>query len=91
MLRHETRFMNLQPKIPLFVSGFGPRAMGLAGEYGDGLVFGRETVGLPDDLLAAHATQLVRIPMLGDHHRSLNQAQAAAIGLYEALRQTENW
>ena len=57
----------------------------------DGLVFGRETAGLPDDLLTAHRDHLVRIPMLGDHHRSLNQAQAAAIGLYEALRQTENW
>jgi alkanesulfonate monooxygenase SsuD/methylene tetrahydromethanopterin reductase-like flavin-dependent oxidoreductase (luciferase family) len=39
MLRHETRFMNLEPRIPLYVSGFGPRAMALAGEYGDGLVF----------------------------------------------------
>ena len=43
------------------------------------------------DILAAHPANLVRIPMLGDHHRSLNLAQAAAIGLYEALRQTENW
>lgn len=59
--------------------------------FGDGLVFGRETVGLPEEILAAHAQNLVRIPMLGDHHRSLNLAQAAAIGLYEALRQTENW
>ena len=59
--------------------------------YGDGLVFGRETVGLPEDILAGHKDQLVRIPMLGDHHRSLNLAQAVAIGLYEGLRQTEDW
>lgn len=40
MLMHdETGYMNLDPKIPLYVSGFGPRAMGLAGEFGDGLVF----------------------------------------------------
>lgn len=40
MLMHdETGYMNLEPKIPLYVSGFGPRAMGLAGEFGDGLVF----------------------------------------------------
>ena len=58
---------------------------------GDGLVFGRETQGLPEDLLEAHPDHLVRIPMLGDFHRSLNLAQAAAIGLYEALRQTEGW
>jgi alkanesulfonate monooxygenase SsuD/methylene tetrahydromethanopterin reductase-like flavin-dependent oxidoreductase (luciferase family) len=30
-------YMNLAPRIPLYVSGFGPRAMALAGEYGDGL------------------------------------------------------
>jgi alkanesulfonate monooxygenase SsuD/methylene tetrahydromethanopterin reductase-like flavin-dependent oxidoreductase (luciferase family) len=39
MLMHETEYMNLEPRIPLYVSGFGPRAMSLAGEYGDGLVF----------------------------------------------------
>jgi tRNA (cytidine/uridine-2'-O-)-methyltransferase len=59
--------------------------------FGDALVFGRETAGLPPELVEAHREQLVRIPMLGDHHRSLNLAQAAAIGLYEALRQTEGW
>jgi tRNA (cytidine/uridine-2'-O-)-methyltransferase len=58
---------------------------------GDGLVFGRETRGLPDDLLEAHAPDLVKIPMVGEFHRSLNVAQAAAIGLYEALRQTRGW
>ncbi|WP_089942178.1 LLM class flavin-dependent oxidoreductase [Candidatus Entotheonella palauensis] len=39
MLMHEYKYMNLEPKIPLYVSGFGPPAMRLAGEYGDGLVF----------------------------------------------------
>ena len=39
MLMHEYKYMSLEPKIPLYVSGFGPRAMRLAGEYGDGLVF----------------------------------------------------
>lgn len=60
-------------------------------EYGDGLVFGRETRGLPEEILQAYPDHLVRIPMLGGFHRSLNLAQAAAIGLYEALRQTEGW
>jgi 5,10-methylenetetrahydromethanopterin reductase len=36
LLMHETEYMNLRPRIPLYVSGFGPRAMALAGEYGDG-------------------------------------------------------
>jgi 5,10-methylenetetrahydromethanopterin reductase len=39
MLMHEREYMNLEPRIPLYVSGFGPRAMELAGRYGDGLVF----------------------------------------------------
>lgn len=53
---------------------------------GDALVFGRESVGLPDVLLQAHADRLVAIPMLGPV-RSLNLANAVSIGLYEALRQ----
>jgi alkanesulfonate monooxygenase SsuD/methylene tetrahydromethanopterin reductase-like flavin-dependent oxidoreductase (luciferase family) len=39
MLMRETKYMSLEPKIPLYVSGFGPRAMELAGKHGDGLVF----------------------------------------------------
>jgi len=52
---------------------------------GDFLVFGRETKGLPDSLLAAHADQLLTIPMKGT--RSLNLATAVAIILFEAVRQ----
>jgi alkanesulfonate monooxygenase SsuD/methylene tetrahydromethanopterin reductase-like flavin-dependent oxidoreductase (luciferase family) len=47
LLMHEFAYMNLAPKIPLYVSGFGPRAMGLAGEYGDGLVFAIPPRGVP--------------------------------------------
>ena len=53
---------------------------------GDFLVFGKETAGLPKPLLAAHASEAIRIPM-GDGQRSLNLSNAAAIVLYEALRQ----
>lgn len=60
-------------------------------QEGDGLVFGRETRGLSDEMLAAYPDQLVTIPMPGEFHRSLNLAQAAAVGLYEALRQTRGW
>jgi len=58
---------------------------------GDGLVLGCETKGLPPAILASHRDSLVKIPMPGDFHRSLNQAQAAAVVLYEALRQTQGW
>lgn len=51
------------------------------------LVFGRETRGLPDNILASFPDRKIRIPML-DIGRSLNLANSAAIVLYEALRQT---
>lgn len=52
---------------------------------GDSLVFGRETKGLPNRLLAAHAEELLTIPMQGT--RSLNLATAVGIVLFEAIRQ----
>ena len=52
---------------------------------GDALVFGRESVGLPDDLLARFPERAVGIPTLGAV-RSLNLANAVGIALYEALR-----
>lgn len=53
---------------------------------GDFLVFGKETAGLPKTLLKEHAKETIRIPM-GAGQRSLNLSNAAAIILYEALRQ----
>lgn len=52
----------------------------------DFLVFGKETAGLPEALLAANAEATIRIPMQPDI-RSLNLANSVAIILYEALRQ----
>src|ERR1044072_156057 len=54
----------------------------------DCLVFGRETKGLSEDLLHANWERCVTIPMLNSKVRSLNLANAVAIVLYEALRQT---
>jgi len=53
---------------------------------GDALVFGKESVGLPEELLAERADQVVGIPTLGAV-RSHNLGNAVAIALYEALRQ----
>lgn len=50
------------------------------------LVFGKETAGLPEALLQAHPDDCVRIPMR-TNLRSLNLSNAAAIGVYEVLRQ----
>jgi tRNA (cytidine/uridine-2'-O-)-methyltransferase len=54
---------------------------------GDFLVFGRETKGLPETLLAQHAPQCVTIPMRDETTRSLNLATAVGIAVYEAWRQ----
>ena len=53
---------------------------------GDFLVFGKETAGLPKDLLLKNADRAIRIPM-GESQRSLNLSNSVAIVLYEALRQ----
>lgn len=61
---------------------------GVSYRGGDGLVFGSESRGLPRALLEAHADRVVRIPMAAAA-RSLNLATAAAVGVYEALRQIQ--
>lgn len=61
----------------------------LAAAYapGDALVFGRESVGLSEELLAAHSDRVIGIPTLGAV-RSLNLANAVGIALFEAHRCT---
>lgn len=52
------------------------------------LVFGKETAGLPEDLLRAHYESCVRIPMIPDNRaRCLNLSNSVAVGVYEVLRQ----
>lgn len=50
------------------------------------LFFGKETAGLPEELLKANPDRCVRIPMISDA-RSLNLSNSVAIGVYEVLRQ----
>ena len=50
------------------------------------IVFGKESAGIPEELLIQYPEQCVRIPMMGET-RSLNLANSVAIVLYEALRQ----
>ncbi|MGO9838380.1 MAG: tRNA (cytidine(34)-2'-O)-methyltransferase [Polyangiaceae bacterium] len=73
-------------RIHLF-SALAPRSY-LDASYapGDALVFGKESVGLPDELLARFPDRVLGIPTLGAV-RSLNLANAVGIALYEALRQ----
>lgn len=53
----------------------------------DYLVFGRETAGLPKQLLEQNHERCLRIPMFNKQSRSLNLSNCVALVLYEALRQ----
>jgi tRNA (cytidine/uridine-2'-O-)-methyltransferase len=53
----------------------------------DYLVFGRETAGLPKQLLEQHRERWLRIPMFNAQSRSLNLSNCVALVLFEALRQ----
>ena len=51
------------------------------------LMFGKESGGIPEEILVRHPDNCIRIPMIGDT-RSLNLSNSVAIVLYEALRQS---
>ena len=55
---------------------------------GDFLVFGKETKGLPEELLMQNEETCLRLPMRGEA-RSLNLSNSVAVAVYEALRQTD--
>ena len=65
-----------------------PRAIDEA-DYRDGdfLMFGKESAGIPEEILCRVPERCVRIPMRGGE-RSLNLSNAVAVALYEALRHT---
>jgi len=58
----------------------------IAYEEDDFIMFGKESAGIPEEILSVHKKECIRIPM-GEHLRSLNLANSVAIVLYEALRQ----
>lgn len=57
-------------------------------EFGmeDYIMFGKESAGIPEEILVEHEEDCIRIPML-DRIRSLNLSNSVAVVLYEALRQ----
>ena len=52
------------------------------------IMFGKESAGIPEEILLENQERVIRIPMLGDT-RSLNLSNSVAIVLYEALRQND--
>ena len=82
-------FLTKNPGAPLyFFSAHGKNLLGDI-EYPDGafLVFGKESVGLPKELVEANCENSVRIPMRADV-RCLNLSNAVAIAVYEVIRQS---
>jgi tRNA (cytidine/uridine-2'-O-)-methyltransferase len=89
--------VTVHDSLEAFLAHFAPERLWLAstrGERsyvdapfarGDALLFGKETAGLPAELLAAHPRRTLRIPMREDAVRSLNLSTAAGIVTYAAL------
>jgi tRNA (cytidine/uridine-2'-O-)-methyltransferase len=75
-----------QARLWLFTGKARTSYLDVAFRPGDALVFGKESRGLPDTLLAEYPEDMLGIPTLGPV-RSLNLANAVSIALYEALRQ----
>ena len=84
----ESAWMALQPeRVFAFTSDGEVSYVDIAYEPGDVLLFGPESVGLPEHIKHdPHVTSRVRLPMLPSL-RSLNLANAASIAVYEAWRQ----
>jgi tRNA (cytidine/uridine-2'-O-)-methyltransferase len=84
----EDAWAALQPeRVYAFTSDGTASYTDIAYQPGDVLMFGQESVGLPEDVKHdAHVTSTVRLPML-PALRSLNLANAASIAVYEAWRQ----
>jgi tRNA (cytidine/uridine-2'-O-)-methyltransferase len=71
-----------------FIESGGPRKYSeVQFMMDDYLVFGRETAGLPEQLLHQNRDHWLRIPMYNAASRSLNLSNCAAIVLFEVLRQ----
>ena len=76
------------PKRFLMLSTRGERSLYDCGfQEGDALVFGNESSGLPQGFYERYKDRLFKIPMPGEHARSINLANAVSIAAYECHRQ----
>lgn len=81
-------FRERHPKAKIWMATTKARHVYTEVEYGAGdyIMFGKESAGIPEEILAEHEADCIRIPMLPSI-RSLNLSNAVSIVLYEALRQ----
>jgi len=89
-----TRYMNFEdfleknPGAKIYMATTKGRHVYSHVAYEDGcyIMFGKESAGIPEEILLKHPDEAIRIPMMGET-RSLNLSNSVAIVLYEALRQ----
>ena len=81
-------FLQKNPEAILFMATTKARKLYTEGEYPDNayLMFGKESAGIPEEILLQYQETSVRIPMK-EEIRSLNLSNSVAVLLYEALRQ----
>lgn len=81
-------FQAIHPGAKIWMATTKARRVYTEVSYGpdDYIMFGKESAGIPEEILVEHEESAIRIPML-DSIRSLNLSNSAAIVLYEALRQ----
>lgn len=91
-----TRYMNFEefqekhPGVKIWYATTKAKRLYTEASFGndDYIMFGKESAGIPEELLVEHEETCVRIPML-TKIRSLNLSNAVAVVLYEALRQNQ--
>ncbi len=91
-----TRYMNYaeflekNPNAKIFMATTKAKQVYTEVAYDDDcyIMFGKESAGIPEEILVDNEENCIRIPML-DQIRSLNLSNSVAIVLYEALRQTQ--
>lgn len=83
-----TEFREKHPEARVWMATTKARRIYTEVSYGqdDYIMFGKESAGIPEEILVEHEESCIRIPMLPDI-RSLNLSNAVSIVLYEALRQ----
>lgn len=81
-------FLQRNPGAKIYFATTKGRHIYSDAQYEDGcyIMFGKESAGIPEEILKDHPDTCVRIPMIGET-RSLNLSNSVAIMLYEALRQ----
>jgi len=83
-------FLDKNPGAKIYMATTKAKQVYTDVEYEDDcfIMFGKESAGIPEDILVQHPDTAIRIPML-EEIRSLNLGNSVAIVLYEALRQRE--